>query len=439
MLGFPSCCFRSASAEAGEGKLAKLTKRVVEAAEPQAKDYFLWCDELPGFGVRVFASGRRSYLVQYRNAGRTRRVTIGFHGPVTAEQARKEALSLLGLVAKGEDPAEEKATRRKSVTVAQLCAQYMKAAEAGHVIGRGRQPKKASSLISDRGRIEHHIVPLLGNRLVQDITRVDVQRFVREVQAGQTSKSYKTKARGVVNVTGGVGAATRSTGLLGGIFTYAVSEGIISINPVHGVKRPADRKRDRRLTPEEFGAFGRALQDADACGVSWQSTDAIRLLCLTGCRMREIANLRWAEVDLAGGCLLLDDTKEGRSVRPLGSAARQLLQRIQGRSRGTFVVPATRGAGGFGGIPDAVERYTKRAGLSGVGAHTLRHSFASMAGDLGYSDSTIGAMLGHAGSTMTSRYVHHLDAVLIAAADRVSEAIASAMSETNVAPIEVAA
>lgn len=419
--------------------MAKLTKRAVEAAEPQGKDYFLWCDELPGFGVRVFASGRRSYLIQYRSSGRTRRVTIGLHGPVTAEQARKEALSLLGQVAKGDDPAEDKVMRRKSLTVAQLCASYLADAHKGLVLGRGGKAKKASSLVSDRGRIEHHIVPLLGTRLVQDLTRVDVQRLIRDVQTGKTAKSYRTKARGLVSVTGGAGAAARTSGLLGGILTYAIGEGIITSNPVRGVKRPADKKRDRRLSPDEFGALGRVLAEADAESESWQSTDGIRLLCLTGCRLREIANLRWVEVDNAGSCLRLADTKEGRSVRPLGSAARQLLGRIQARSAGAFVVPATRGGGGFGGIPDAMERYAKRAGLQGVGAHTLRHSFASTAGDLGYSDSTIGAMLGHAGSSVTSRYVHHLDAVLVAAADKVSEAIAVSMNNADFGLVEVAA
>lgn len=419
--------------------MARITKRVVEAAEPQNKDYFLWCEELPGFGVRIFASGRRSYLVQYRSAGRTRRVTIGLHGPVTAEQARKEALSLLGQVAKGEDPAEEKATRRKSLTMAQLCANYLAATKAGLILGRGRRPKKPTTLVSDRGRIEHHIVPLLGNRLVQDLTTADVHRFIRDVQTGKTAKSYPTKARGVVRVGGGAGAAARSAGLLGGIMTFAIREGIISTNPVQGVQRPANNKRDRRLSPDEFAALGQVLRQADLEGESWQSTDAIRMLCLTGCRLREITNLRWAEVDRAASCLRLDDTKEGRSIRPLGRAAAQLLSQIEPRRTGVFVIPTTRGEGGFGGVPDAIERYAKRAGLQRVSAHTLRHSFASMAGDLGFSDSTIGAMLGHAGNTMTSRYVHHLDTVLVAAADRVSEAIAQAMNRTAAVPGEVAA
>lgn len=419
--------------------MAKITKRAVESAEPREQDYFLWCDELPGFGVRIFSTGRRSYLVQYRSAGRSRRVTIGLHGPVTAEQARKEALNLLGQVARGEDPAEEKATRRRSLTVAQLCERYLEATRAGTVLGRGRKPKKASTLVSDRGRIKHHIVPLLGNRLVQDLTRADVQRFVRDVQAGRTARTYRTKARGVVLVEGGPGAAARSAGLLGGILSYAVGEGIIASNPAQGVKRPADQKRDRRLSPEEFGALGHVLAAADQEGESWQSTDAIRLLCLTGCRLREIANLKWVEVDLAGSCLRLADSKVGRSVRPLGSAALRLLRELRERSRGAFVVPSTRGGGGFGGVPDAIERYTRRAGLPGIGAHTLRHSFASTAGDLGFNDSTIGAMLGHAGSTVTSRYVHHLDAVLIAAADKVSEHIAASMSWPVTAAQEIAA
>lgn len=419
--------------------MAKLTKRAVEAAEIRPSDYFLWCDELPGFGVRIFASGRRSYLVQYRSAGRTRRVTIGLHGPVTAEQARKEALSLLGQVAKGEDPAEDKAGRRKSLTVAQLCANYLADADRGLVLGRSGKAKKASSLACDRGRIEHHIVPLLGTRLVQDLTRMDVQRLIRDVQTGKTAKSYVSKARRLVPITGGPSAAARTVGLLGGMLSYAIGEGIISTNPAHGVKRPADGKRDRRLSPEEFQALGRVLSAAEAAGDNWQSTTCIRLLCLTGCRLREISSLRWEEVDKASKCLRLADTKEGRSVRPLGSAALRLLAAIEEKSRSAFVIPATRGQGGFTGTPDAIERYAKRAGLQGVSAHTLRHSFASTAGDLGYGDSTIGAMLGHAGSTMTSRYVHHLDAVLIAAADKVSEVIAASMPSHGVGRVEEAA
>ncbi|MHC2017162.1 tyrosine-type recombinase/integrase [Methylobacterium sp. CM6247] len=409
--------------------MARITKRLVEAAEPIGRDYFIWCDELPGFGLRVFASGRRSYLIQYRAGGRTRRITLGLHGPVTADEARREAKSLLGRVARGEDPAEDRATRRAAITLAELCDSYLEAADKGLIIGKGGQPKKASTLYVDRGRIERHIKPLLGRRLVVDLTQPDVQRFVRDVQAGKTAGIVKTGLRGKAVVEGGAGTAARTAGLLGGILSFAISERIITINPAAGVRKPADKKRTRRLTVEEYGALGRAITQMEAGAEErWQAAAGVRLLALTGCRLGEIVKLRWSEVDRSGPSLRLEDTKEGASVRPIGSAVLALLDGLPRPASSPYVLPAARGVGAFASLDDALERIVARAGLEGVTAHTLRHSFASTAGDLGYSDSTIGAMLGHAGSTVTSRYVHHLDAVLIAAADRVSAHIARALS-----------
>ncbi len=412
--------------------MAKITKRAVEAAEPSGRDYFLWCDDLPGFGVRIFASGRRSYLIQYRAGGRSRRVTIGLHGALTADEARREAKALLGQVARGEDPAEERVTRRAAMTVADLCTAYVTAAEAGLIMGKGGQAKKTSTLYVDRGRIERHIKPLLGKRLVRDLTPVDVQRFVRDVQAGKTAVVEKTGFRGKAVVEGGAGTAARTVGLLGGILSYAVSEGVIPTNPAAGVKRPADKRRTRRLSEAEYKAMGKALTAAENEGERWQGIAGIRLLALTGCRLGEIAKLRWSEVDAEGSCLRLQDSKEGASVRPIGGAVVALLAGLERVEGSPFVLPAARGDGPFGSLNAALERITARAKLEGVTAHTLRHSFASTAGDLGYSDSTIGAMLGHAGGTITSRYVHHLDAVLVAAADRVAGQILEILSESIV-------
>jgi integrase len=149
---------------------------------------------------------------------------------------------------------------------------------------------------------------------------------------------------------------------------------------------------------------------------------------LTGCRLGEIASLRWSEVDDAGGCFRLADPKEGASVRPIGRAALDLLAKLPARKGCPFVLPAARGGGPFGGMPRAWRRLAKRAGLEGVTPHTMRHSFASMAGDLGFTESTIAAMLGHAAGSVTSRYVHHLDSVLVAAADKVARAIHEQMT-----------
>jgi Arm DNA-binding domain len=88
--------------------MVKITKRVVEAAEVGERDYLIWDDELPGFGLRVFSSGKRSYVIQYRIRGRSRRYTIGLHGAWAPETARREAKVQLGRVAGGDDRVEDR-------------------------------------------------------------------------------------------------------------------------------------------------------------------------------------------------------------------------------------------------------------------------------------------------------------------------------------------
>lgn len=404
--------------------MPKLTKRVVDNAEVRPAEYFIWCDELPGFGVRIYPSGKRSYLVQYRADGRSRRAKIGLHGRVTTEEARREAMALLGQVAKGEDPAEERATRRASMTMRELCDRYVRAAEKGLIIGKKGTPKKSSTLLRDQSRIDRHILPLLGNRKVADLSRADVTRFMRDVAIGKTAVVEKTaKLRGKAIVEGGSGAAARTMGLLGGILSFAVSEGVIEANPVHGVKRPADNKRTARLDPAAYRRLGQALATVSAEGGSMAAVTAIMLLAMTGCRKGEVERLRWSEVDQAGHALRLLDSKEGASVRPMGAAVFELLA-VTERHKGCDYVCSGRGENRpYGGLPGAWRRLTKAADLPDMTLHTLRHSFASTAADLGYSEPTIGAMLGHASTTNTGRYTHLLDTVLIAAADRVAQVV----------------
>ena len=235
--------------------MPKLTKLVVDAATPRDKQFTIWCNDLKGFGVFVHPSGTRTYFVDYRNAQNARRrMTIGRHGTITAEQARKLAIAKLGDALRGEDPAEERTTRRRSITLRELCEKYLFDAEKGLILGKGNRPKKHSTLYTDRGRIDRHIVPLLGSKLVIDLSKADINRFLRDVASGKTAKVEKTtKLRGKSVVRGGNGTATRTTGLLGGILTYAVSDSIIDSNPVEGVKKPADKRRQRRLSPDEYG------------------------------------------------------------------------------------------------------------------------------------------------------------------------------------------
>ena len=324
-------------------KVAKLTKRVVEGAEVRSGDYFIWCDELPGFGVRIYPSGKRSYLIQYRADGRSRRARLGLHGHLTCEQARKGAMALLGQVAQGEDPAEERATRRAAMTVKELCGRYKEAVDKGLIMGKRGLPKKPLTMASDLGRIDRHIIPLLGTRRVRELTPVEVARFIRDVMAGKTAVVEKSsRLRGKAIVTGGRGAAARSAGLLGGILSFAVSEGVISANPALGVKRPASALRTARLSPVDYRALGAALDAATQDGVNPTAIGAVRLLALTGCRCGEVLGLHWSEVDEPGRAFRLTDSKEGASVRPIGAPAFSVLAQLDRHSGSRWVLPGER-------------------------------------------------------------------------------------------------
>ncbi|MDF1719684.1 MAG: integrase arm-type DNA-binding domain-containing protein [Minwuia sp.] len=281
--------------------MAKLTKRFVEAVEPQSKGHVVWDDEFPGFGLRVYPSGKRSYIVQYRSRGRSRRYTIGLHGLWTPETARREAKALLGRAAHGGDPAEEREEERRALTIKQLCEQYIADMEAGLILGKGGRPKKETTIATDVGRLRRHIIPLLGTRRVRDITKPDMNNLMKDIIAGKTRVIVKTnKLRGKAIVRGGVGTAIRTMGLLGGVFSYAVEAGIIEHNPTHGLRKPKYKVRDRRLSESEYRTLGDILRQACRSNHLRIHADILRLIALTGCRRGEIVNLKWSAVDLEG-------------------------------------------------------------------------------------------------------------------------------------------
>lgn len=413
--------------------MPKLTKTIIDSAEAREKAYFIWCAELPGFGLRIFPTGKKTFYVDYYNQdGQRKRMSIGPFGKLTVDEARKLARIHLSDALKGEDPALERKTRRGSLTVAELCSQYFEQAEKGLILGRGGKPKKKTTIDTDKSMITAHVLPLLGNKFVVDLKRTDIVKFIRDVSAGKTAKDKTPsgKLRGRVRVSGGTGSATRTVAALGAVLTYAVAEGIIDHNPTHGVKKPAIGKRERRLTPTEYAAFGTALNEAGLDETkAWQGVDALRFLALTGCRLGEAINLRWAEVDIKNSLLVLEDSKTGKSVRPLGATAVALLKRLAAGSNYEFVFPSdTMENRPYAGIKRFYRALFKAAGLEGVTPHVLRHSFASVGADLGFSDSTIGSMLGHTGSGITSRYTHRLDSVLIAAADQIAHEVEKQMA-----------
>ena len=403
----------------------RISKRTVDATTLGARDVYLWDADLAGFGLKVTPTGSKVYLAQYRiggRKGRTRRVTIGRHGTLTPDQARREARRLLGEVAAGRDPAEARAKARRELTVAELCELYL---------AEGVATKKQATVEMDRSRIARHIKPLLGHRQLRSITRADIERFMQDVAAGKTACDVKTELRGRAIVTGGKGAAVRALGLLGGIFTFAVDRGLRPDNPAHGIKRYAGRRKERFLSSVELARLGEALAAGEREGEHPSAVTAVRLLAFTGCRKSEILTLRWEYVDMERSCLRLPDSKTGAKVIPLGAPALELLASLPRVEGNPHVLPGARANGHYVGLPKAWQRIRRRAGLDDVRLHDLRHSFASVAVAGGDSLYLVGKVLGHRQSRTTEVYAHLADDPLRAVADRTARQIAAAMNRKD--------
>lgn len=415
----------------------KITKRQVEALSAGERDRFLWDCEVRGFGVRVTPKGVKSFVLQYRPSpgGRStpaRRFTIGVYGsPWTADRARQEAQRLLIGIRDGRDPLSQRQSDRGAITVSQLCDEYLEAANAGLIRDRKGKPKSMSTLATDRGRIARHIKPLLGKRRVKDLVRDDIQKFHDDVKAGKTRTSVKTERSRAI-VTGGRGAAARTTGLLGGLLTFAVDKKYLPVNPARGVKREPDKKVETFLSSDQFAALGRALSDAErewsaqhAALAEWQHTRvgkrpswpkntvsptaaaAIRLLILTGCRKSEITTLQWDFVDFEQHVLKLPTSKNEADKKVLvGPPALEILSALPHVCGNPFVFPGMKQGRPIVGLYKMWKRVCDRAGIANVRPHDLRHSFASVMAGAGDSLLMIGKLLGHKHATTTERYAH---------------------------------
>jgi len=411
-----------------------LTKRVVDAALPKDGRYYVWDSVLSGFGLRVEKSGAKTFIVRYRaeGGGRTaaqRFVTVGRYMPLTPEQARKQAKAILGGVAKGEDPADERRAKRIEMRMSGLIDLYE---EEGCVVQRGKrqgEPMKPLTKQFTLARLRNHVVPLLGHKRVTEVNAGDIERFVRDIAAGKTARDEKVGPRKRVIIRGGEGIARKVVRDLSAVFSFAARSEIVSRNPCEtAAVRKTDNQRERFLTLEEVSQLGAALDELQREGANQKALNIARLWALTGCRRNEIAALKWSEVNLAEGLLELDDTKTGRSIRPLGAAAVALLKSIDREDGSDFVFPAERGDGHFQGIKTMWAKAIKKAGLPGVTPHTLRHTIGATATSTGEALALTGAILGHANPRSTAIYAHVQNDPSKRAANRVSKRIAAALA-----------
>ena len=405
----------------------RITKQVVDALKPGQLVWDEGKGSVSGFGVRCQRNrNRKTYVFKKRIAGRQRWFTIGRHGsPFSPDEAREKARAIAGQIADGVDVAAIREEKKNRINVAQLCDDYLADAEQGNIIPRSGEPKKTSTLEIDRGRIKRHIKPLLGNLMVASVTLEDIEEFQNSVASGATAKIIKHDHGHNSVITGGRGTASRTTGLLGGIFAYAVKKRLRPDNPTRGITRFRDKSVDRFLSPQELTKLGDALtkaQDGNPYAVA-----AIRLLALTGCRKGEILSLRWSYVDFGRSRLALPDSKTGAKAVPLGAPALELLSTIPKIDGNPFVFPGRKQGAHIVDLFDVWKRARESAGIPDIRLHDLRHGFASVGASGGESLYIIGSLLGHQDATTTKRYSHLHDDPRKAAADRIASKIDAAM------------
>ncbi len=402
---------------------AKLNKRSVDAVEPAKEtQVVLWDTEIRGFGVRVLPSGLKTFIIQYRNSeGVKRRINLGRFGVITVDQARDLAKIKLGTVAAGEDPAEDARRARNEMTVCELCDWYLTEARAGHILGRRNRPIKASSLDMDESRIRTHIKPLLGKRIARQLTIADVEAMQTDVVHGKTSKA-RTGGRGG-KAAGGPGVAARCVGTVQAILGHAKHKGLLAEHPTKGARKLAGKKRTRRLSTAEIEALGKAMAYAERNGENGTALAVIRTLLLTGYRREEAQAMHRAWVNPMAGFVAFPDTKGDAQIRAIGPEAIKIVVAQAEIVGNKHVFPSAATDGPFTAVSACLKRICQLADIRDVSPHTLRHTFGSIAGELGFSELTIRAMLGHASQNVTQDYIH-IDEALKLAVQRTSDEIA---------------
>lgn len=414
-----------------------LTKRVVDAIEADGTRFRVWDKELPGFGIRVERSGAKFFVAKYRTNGGGRSagqrvLTIGRYGPLTVDEARKLAKVKLGSAAAGADPSAELKAKRREMTVKALIDFYEK---TGCVIQRGKrqgQPMKSRTKQYTLDRLRNHVVPLLGQKRAPELNAGDIEQLAADITAGKTARDEKVGPRKRIIVRGGPGAARKVVRDISAVFSFAMRHEIMHRNPCDkAAVRKTDNQNEVFLTLQEVVRLGAALLVLEEEGVNPKAVNIARLWALTGCRREEIAGLRKAEVNLVEAQFEFGDSKTGKSIRPLGAAAVELLERLLAEGEGNdsaFVFPAERGDRYYQGTKSVWQRAVAKAELTNVTPHTLRHTIGSTAITAGETMAMTGAILGHTNPRSTAIYAHVQRDPSRRAANRVSKKIADALA-----------
>jgi integrase len=410
----------------------RISKRTVDSIEPTGKEFTVWDTDITGFGVRVRPSGAKSYVFHFRAGhGRgapVRKLTLGEVSKFTPEEARALAKQSLSAVAQGLDPAGKKAEERATLTVRQLAEAF---------IEEHTKTKRRSSTSSDYDRILRlHVLPDLGSTKANRLTRASIAII-----------HLRLKGKPAV--------ANKMLAVISSMYGFAQRRGLVpdGFNPATKIEKYPEVSRERFLTTKELNRLGEALLKAETDGLPWDidtskpaskhlarpenqktkfdplAVAALRLLLLTGCRLREILHLQWDDVDTERGILTLPKSKTGKRHVILNEAALSVLDGLP--KVGSYVVPGedvTKPRHDLKRLWAAVSSY---AGLEGVRIHDLRHTFASIGAGIGLGLPIVGRLLGHKHAATTSRYAHLDNDPVRRATEQIGQSIDAALNSTR--------
>jgi len=375
----------------------KLTKRLVDSTAIKDKPYEVWDGEVKGFAVRVYPSGIKSYMIQYRAKGRTRKLTLGKHGVLTPDEARKLARDKLVDVSKGGNPAEDKRAYNKAPTLAAFCDYFMK---------HYAPSKLKASTFKEYGRcIELFIKPALGSRKLQDITKADISKLHQD----HSDRPYQ---------------ANRTRGVLSVIFNYAEEMALRpdNSNPTVKVRPYTEKKRERFLTQAETRTLWSVLLKREEEGTeSPYMIAAFKLLLFTGARLGEIQTLKWDYI--RGNKAMLPDSKTGAKPLYLPEPALQVLSALERQADNPYVICGKKAGQYLTDFQKPWRRIRAEAGIGDVRIHDLRHNFASSGASSGESLPMVGKLLGHTQIQTTQRYAHLADDPVQEAGERIAGSI----------------
>jgi integrase len=413
--------------------MARISKRVVDAARRGKRPAFIWDSTLPGFALLTLPTGAKSYVYQFRTAeGLSRRGTLAKVGAVTPAEARTLAEKWSSVVKAGGDPLKIKHEQRDALTVAGLLDRYIESAHYATKTSKVQQ--------TGRGEIERHLKPLLGRRIAAKVEPDDIKRIFAQIRDGKTAKTVKTGFRGLARVRGGEGVARHAMRLLRAAFRWAKAERLIERDPSEGINFGRDGEREMVLDGEHYARLFATLAKMESeRRLRPAVADAVRIIAMTGARRGEVAGLRWRDVDMKGGRIVLTRHKTVRSsgkprVINLPAAAQEIITRQHAGRPDAFVFVATGGTGPVQ-LAKPWRSIRREARLpDDTGLHTLRHSVASALAVGGAGAPEIMQALGHRQLATVARYLHFADAARAALAERAALPALAGMAAASGAP-----